>query len=164
MSVPVVAFRPHFPWTVAIATANGDLIIRHLPTSRHRLTNENMIYLGLGHIFSSIRWSKSGDFLIADDCLFEFKHNDECSFVRFDELCQPRSHNGTMSISIDGQDILTTSSVLCNNVTRLPTETKEKIAAFCAAAPFCSAFAKNDIEQMASLLIFIELNAEHPLY
>jgi hypothetical protein len=163
MSVPLVAFRPHFPWTIAIATTNGDIIIRHLPTSRHKLTNEFMIYMG-HDLFTSLRWSRSGDFLIADDCLFEFKHDEECTFVRFDELRLPRLYNAIISVSVDKQDNLNTFSSCCNEVSRLPNETKDKIAAICAAVPLCSSFVSKDVEQMASLLLFIELNAVHSLY
>lgn len=163
MSGSRVAFRPHFPWTVAIATTNGDLIIRHLPISRHCLASEHIIY-HTNSIFESLQWSESGDFLIADECIFEFRHDDDCTFVRCEHLRPPRCHNGTIAVSINDQDMLTTSSSsdVCFN--QLPPQSKEKISALCVAAQMCSSFDDTEIQKMMNLLICMELNAERHLY
>lgn len=166
MSVPIVAFRPHFPWTVAIATTNGDLIIRQLPTSRHRLSNENIIFLGRGRetMFSSLRWSKSGNQLVADDFIFTFKHNEECTFVSLDQLCQPRCNNRVVTVTVNDADILETKTARTLSLNKVP-ETKEKVTALCAAAAASSfSFPASYIERMAELLLFMEFNSVHNLY
>lgn len=164
MSVALVAFRPGFCWTLAIATNYGDIIIRHLPTSSQRLANEKIIYLGNRHAFKSLQWSSDGTLLQADNLIFIFNRDDDCSFVDMRELCPSESNNAIVQVSVDKDDVLTccTNSKPANS--DLPSATKEKFVAFCTVAHLCTAFSVNEIRCMADLIIHMDLNSKHNLY
>lgn len=167
MSDPIVAFRPNFPWTVAVATTNGDVIIRHLPTSQYRLTNECIVVFGTGvnSMIKILRWSEKGDFLQADDILLSFKLDSICSFLGAQHMCRPDSSNGIIKGHLDKNDIL--HIVPCAtplNILAAPRCTQNKIVSLCAIAPLCSQFSTDVIAQMADLLLHLELKSNHSFY
>lgn len=162
MSHPLVAIRPRFPWTVAVATSNGDIIIRHLPVSLPSFTSENIIYLGRGTMFQNLQWTEDGDLLLADDHIFTFLHNKQCTFVSHHELCCAR--NNIVHVKVDDKDILeTTCAATSVDAAMLPHVLKSRVAGMCAALSTLG-LPQETISHLASLLVYTELNANRDLY